>query len=285
MDVLHMPIMNYKEHEKKIYNQIIKRANRYLFWDNTPVYKVYFILGCLMKLPDNRRSTYEEKFADGIGDYLETTTKVKCKEKIQNVIDGILTLSKYQMDFDMDNIEKAMKEQKKLQETATPNKEEDIEKRPKVFISYSWDDKEHEEWVLKLAKELRSNNGIDVILDKWDMKLGKPLTHFMAHAVTDSDRVICVMTPNYKKKTENLDGGVGVEYSIITAEIQKDIKTEKFIPLFRSGEDVPVFLAGRDYIDMRDDSKYDEAIEELVRDIFNKPKYKKPELGAIPKLD
>ncbi len=284
MDVLHMPIMNYKEHEKKIYNQIIKRANRYLFWDNTPVYKVYFILGCLMKLPDNRRSTYEEKFADGIGDYLETTTKVKCKEKIQNVIDGILTLSKYQMDFDMDNIGKAMNEQKELQETATPNKE-DIEKRPKVFISYSWDDKEHEEWVLKLAKELRRNNGIDVILDKWDMKLGKPLTHFMAHAVTDSDRVICVMTPNYKKKTENLDGGVGVEYSIITAEIQKDIKTEKFIPLFRSGEDVPVFLAGRDYIDMRDDSKYDEAIEELVRDIFNKPKYKKPELGAIPKLD
>lgn len=285
MDVLHMPIMNYKEHEKKIYNQIIKRANRYLFWDNTPVYKVYFILGCLMKLPDNRRSTYEEKFADGIGDYLETTTKVKCKEKIQNVIDGILTLSKYQMDFDMDNIEKAMKEQKELQKTATPNKEEDIEKHPKVFISYSWDDKEHEEWVLKLAKELRSNNGIDVILDKWDMKLGKPLTHFMAHAVTDSDRVICVMTPNYKKKTENLDGGVGVEYSIITAEIQKDIKTEKFIPLFRSGEDVPTFLAGRDYIDMRDDSKYNDAIEELVRDIFGKPKYKKPELGAIPKLD
>ena len=159
------------------------------------------------------------------------------------------------------------------------------EVHPKVFISYSWDDKEHEEWVLKLAKELRSNNGIDVILDKWDMKLGKPLTHFMAHAVTDSDRVICVMTPNYKKKTENLDGGVGVEYSIITAEIQKDIQTEKFIPLFRSGEDVPTFLAGRDYIDMRDDSKYDEAIEELVRDIFNKPKYKKPELGAIPKLD
>lgn len=286
IDVLRMPIMNYKEHEKKIYNQIIRRANRYLFWDNTPVYKVYFIVGCLMKLPDDRRSSYEEKFADGIGDYIETTTKVKCKEKIQNVIEGILTLSKYQMDFDMENIEKAMKEQKEQQEknTASSDKEETM-KRPLVFISYSWDDKEHEDWVLKLAKDLRCNNGIDIILDKWDMKLGKPLTHFMSHAVTDSDRVICVMTPNYKKKTENLVGGVGVEYSIITAEIQKDIKTEKFIPLFRKGEEIPTFLAGRDYIDMRDDNKYGEAIEDLVRDIFNKPKYKKPELGAIPKLD
>ena len=43
----------------------------------------------------------------------------------------------------------------------------------------------------------------------------------MAHAVKDSDRVICVMTPNYKKKTDNLEGGVGVEYSIISAEIKK----------------------------------------------------------------
>lgn len=287
MDVLHMPIMNYKEHEKKIYNQIIKRDNRYLFWDNTPVYKVYFILGCLMKLPDNCRSTYEEKFADGIGDYLETTTKVKCKERIQDVIEGILTLSKYQMDFDKDNIEKATKEQKELQETATPNKEEDIEKRPKVFISYSWDDKEHEEWVLKLASDLRSKYGIDATLDKWEIGFGKLLPNFMEHAIKDSERVICVMTPNYKKKTVELQGGVGVEYAIMSAEIQKNIKTGKFIPLFRNGsiEDIPTFLAGRDYIDMRNDNKYDEAIEELVRNIFNKPKHKKPELGAIPQLD
>ena len=158
---------------------------------------------------------------------------------------------------------------------------------PKVFISYSWDDKEHEEWVLKLASDLRSKYGIDATLDKWEIGFGKLLPNFMEHAITDSERVICVMTPNYKKKTVELQGGVGVEYAVMSAEIQKNIKTGKFIPLFRNGsiEDIPTFLAGRDYIDMRDDSKYDEAIEELVRDIFDKPKYKKPELGAIPKLD
>ncbi len=159
------------------------------------------------------------------------------------------------------------------------------EVHPKVFISYSWDGETHENWVLKLATDLRCGNGIDVILDKWEMKLGKLLPDFMAHAVTDSDRVICVMTPNYKKKSDGLTGGVGLEYSIISAEIQKNVKTDKFIPLFRSGEDAPTFLAGRDFVDMRDDSKYSEAIEELVRDIFNKPKYKKPQIGAIPKLD
>lgn len=128
------------------------------------------------------------------------------------------------------------------------NTDEDHKKdeHPVVFISYSWDGKRHEDWVLELATDLQSKYGIEIILDKWEMKLGKLLPHFMEHAITDSQRVICVMTPNYKKKTENLAGGVGVEYSIISAEIQKDIKTEKFIPLFRQGEmnDIPIFFGG-----------------------------------------
>ena len=107
------------------------------------------------------------------------------------------------------------------------------EKRPLVFISYSWDDKMHEAWVLRLASDLCSKYGVDVILDKWEIKLGKHLPDFMATSVRKADRVICVLTPNYKKKSDGLTGGVGVEYSIISAEIQKDIRTEKFIPLYR----------------------------------------------------
>lgn len=162
------------------------------------------------------------------------------------------------------------------------------EKRPVVFISYSWDDTAHEVWVLQLADDMRTKYGIDVILDKWEVKLGKHLPDFMANSVKKADRVICVLTPNYKKKSDGLTGGVGVEYSIISAEIQKNIRTEKFIPLFKSGnivDDIPMFLEGRDFVDMRDEAKYNEKIEELVRDIWNKPKYKKPQLGEIPKFD
>lgn len=158
---------------------------------------------------------------------------------------------------------------------------------PVVFISYSWDDTNHEEWVLNLATRLQSEFGIEVILDKWELKLGKPLPHFMEHAITDSQRVICVMTPNYKKKTDKLSGGVGVEYSIISSEIQKDVITDKFIPLFRSGnmDDIPTFLAGRDFIDMRNNAEFDTKIKDLARDIWNEQKYKKPVLGAKPKFD
>ena len=110
------------------------------------------------------------------------------------------------------------------------NTSEINEDNPIVFISYSWDSQEHEDWIVNLATKL-CDNGVNAILDKWDLgPLGKPLPHFMENSISKSQRVICVMTPNYKKKTENLAGGVGYEYSIISAEIfTAGVNTSKFI--------------------------------------------------------
>jgi hypothetical protein len=168
--------------------------------------------------------------------------------------------------------------------------EDDNEEIPTVFISYSWDSIEHETWVLDLATKLRKN-GVNAILDKWDLgSLGKPLPHFMEKAIAKSKRVICIMTPNYKKKTESLAGGVGYEYSIISAEIfTDDINTTKFIPLFRNGTDsnaIPTILKGRKYVDMRDDSQFeDKFVHELLRDIHDEPKFKKPSMGKKPSFE
>ena len=157
----------------------------------------------------------------------------------------------------------------------------EMNRPPKVFISYSWDNQNHEEWVLKLAATLREN-GVDVILDKWELnRPGQLLPNFMERSIAESQRVICVMTPNYKKKTDQLTGGVGFEYSIITAELFSNIDTTKFIPLIRAGEDhdaIPVALRGRKYVDMRGS----ESTEELLRDIYKEPKYEKPPLGEKP---
>lgn len=167
---------------------------------------------------------------------------------------------------------------------------ENSQEAPKVFISYSWDNEEHEKWILELATKLREN-GVDAILDKWDLgPLGKPLPNFMETSISKSQRVICVMTPNYKKKTDNLAGGVGYEYSIISGEIfTDDINTSKFIPLFRNGTDadaIPTILKGRKYVDMRDDSKFeDKFFHELLRDIHNAPKFKRPLMGKKPTFD
>lgn len=163
-------------------------------------------------------------------------------------------------------------------------------KTPKVFISYTWDkdNPNHEIWVMKLATDLRKN-GVDAILDKFENRSGADLPHFMDASVRDADRVLCIITEKYTEKANDLIGGVGYEYRDMTAEMYEDVKTNKFIPILRKGsfnkESIPTALFGRVAIDMRDDSKYEEGLEEILRDLFNKPKYKKPPLGPAPNFD
>ncbi|MGH2509030.1 MAG: toll/interleukin-1 receptor domain-containing protein [Ktedonobacteraceae bacterium] len=56
---------------------------------------------------------------------------------------------------------------------------------PKLFISYSWSNAQHEQWVVELATNIRES-GIDVILDKWDLKEGHDAYAFMEQMVSDS---------------------------------------------------------------------------------------------------
>ena len=174
-------------------------------------------------------------------------------------------------------------EEKAFKEISNEKLSSNNENAPKVFISYSWDGKAHENWVLNLATKLREN-GIDAILDQWELELGKLIPNFMENSVTKSDRVICVITPNYNEKTINLHGGVGYEYSIISAEIMDKIDTQKFIPLLKEGDNecIPKSLKGRTYIDMRNDNSFEDRLEDLLRDIYKEPKNKKPPIRKKP---
>lgn len=162
------------------------------------------------------------------------------------------------------------------------------DKPPVVFISYSWDDNEHREWVTNLADRL-TKKGVDVIFDCWETGLGDLLPNFMEASIAKSNRVICVMTPNYKKKTERLEGGAGYEYSIIGGEMfSRGTNNTKFIPVLRVGTNqdaIPCVLLGRNYIDMRHDEEFDTKFDDLLRDIHNKPKNKKPPIGEKPNFE
>ena len=68
-------------------------------------------------------------------------------------------------------------------------------KAPRLFISYSHDDQAHKDWVLNLATRL-VNNGVDVILDQWNMALGGDLPRFMETGLVDADRVLAICSAN-----------------------------------------------------------------------------------------
>lgn len=160
------------------------------------------------------------------------------------------------------------------------------EKRKIIFISYSWDNQEHQEWVLNLAKDLISKYGINVILDQFELSAGNDLTYFMESSIEKAEKVLVVLTPNYKKKAEERKSGVGYETSMITQEIfESPVSKVKFIPVLRKGTIItsaPKFLKSKLYHQMNDDNLYMNKLYELSRIIYEKPLIEKPELGEIP---
>ena len=102
-----------------------------------------------------------------------------------------------------------------------------------AFISYSWDDESHKEWVRDLAARLRQD-GVEAILDQWEIHPGDQTTAFMEAAVRENDFVIiiCTPTPRYKERSDNRSGGVGYEGDIMTAEVLNTGNRRTFIPVF-----------------------------------------------------
>jgi hypothetical protein len=155
---------------------------------------------------------------------------------------------------------------------------------PKVFMSYSHDSEEHKEWVLQLATRLRSN-GVDVLLDRWNLKLGSDLAAFMEQGLSKSQRVICVCSETYVEKANRGKGGAGYEKQIISAEYLKDQNTNWVIPLIKNNnadKKTPIFLGTRQYVSFEDPALYEAKYEELLRDILDEPVLPIPPIGNNP---
>lgn len=154
---------------------------------------------------------------------------------------------------------------------------------PKVFISYSHDSLEHKKWVNDLASKMR-NNGIDSILDQWELMPGDDLPHFMETHLASSDYIVMVCTEKYVKKANEGKGGVGYEKMIITSSLLQNIDTNKIIPVIRQfgTSEIPTFLKTKLYINFSKGSDFEFAYDELIRTIHKSPILKKPEIGNNP---
>lgn len=160
----------------------------------------------------------------------------------------------------------------------------ETEQPPKVFFSYSHDSEVHKDWVLRLATRLRSN-GIDVVLDRWNLKLGNDLPYFMEQGLSKSSRVVCVCSEDYNNKANQGEGGVAYEKHILTAKLVKDVNTSWIIPLIRnnkSAEKLPTFLGAKYYISFENDSEYESKYEELLRELLDESILPLPPIGPNP---
>jgi len=140
---------------------------------------------------------------------------------------------------------------------------------PKAFISYSHDSPTHKEWVLDLASRLRED-GVETILDRWELEPGDQLPAFMERAVRENDFVLIICTPRYKERSDNRRGGVGFEEDVMTAEVLNAGNQKQFKPVLRCGkwdEAAPTWLIGKLYVDLTGDPYSEEQYQELLHSL------------------
>ncbi len=157
--------------------------------------------------------------------------------------------------------------------------------QPKVFISYSW---AIQEWVRDLANRLM-NDGVETKVDFWDLKKGQDKYTFMESMVNDEtiDYVLVVCDKTYVDKANKREGGVGDETVIISSELYGKSSQTKFLPLVLDKNDegkalVPTYIKSRIHFDFSDVDNYENAYEELLRLVYDKPLMPKPKLGSMP---
>lgn len=144
-------------------------------------------------------------------------------------------------------------------------------KSPKVFISYAWEN-DLKTWVLEFATRLRSD-GVNAILDQWETVPGDELPEFMEKSVRESDFVVFICTPTYKRKSDRRKGGVGYEGHIITGEIFQKNNHRKFIPVLRKGKWAtasPSWAISKLFIDFRGEPYSEASYQQLLNTLLGK---------------
>lgn len=161
---------------------------------------------------------------------------------------------------------------------------------PRTFISYSWSSPTHESWVLALAERLMQD-GVEVLLDKWDLKPGQDAQVFMEQMVSAPSvtKVLMICDRTYVEKANVRTGGVGTESQIISPKLYEDNSATqtKFAAVCTALDAdgkayVPIFYSGRIYFDFTSPDRAEIQYDELLRWLLDKPRYIKPALGSVP---
>ncbi|HMR89128.1 MAG TPA: toll/interleukin-1 receptor domain-containing protein [Saprospiraceae bacterium] len=163
-----------------------------------------------------------------------------------------------------------------------------IERNPIVFISYSHDNREHQERVFNLSNKLRSE-GIDCILDQYEDSPEEGWPRWMQKNIKNADFVLSVCTETYYNRVmgyEEKGKGHGVTWEghLIYQELyHQGTLNKRFIPvIFSEGSNnvIPDPLKGSTFYNVDDEDQYD-ALYWRLRGV----KKSKPRLGKLRELE
>jgi hypothetical protein len=138
---------------------------------------------------------------------------------------------------------------------------------PIAFLSYKWSEAD-EKWVRRLAKRLRSL-GINALFDGWEIRPGDSITEFIARGIGSAGSVVLVVTPEAVNKIDNLP--VDGNYLAFESELSTALRVQgklRLIPVLLRGNELPIRLTSRRYIDFRDKDLFNNSTWMLAKTIL-----------------
>jgi hypothetical protein len=147
----------------------------------------------------------------------------------------------------------------------------DNEVKPaEVFVSYAWGDLDHEQKVLEFTNFLREK-GFNAEMDKMISQRETTINFTkMMYTAMQYDKVVVVLSTNYKIKADSFEGGVGAEYALLINDIQENPKKYILVSFDGFSEHIiPFGLKGNEIVDL---SKAD-GDEKLFRKLMGQEKF------------
>jgi TIR domain len=155
---------------------------------------------------------------------------------------------------------------------------------PLVFVSYSHDSREHQDWVRKVFVSGLIGRGVNARMDVHELSYGDRIDAFMEDFLGRCDHVAVICTPNYAERSAGDVGGVGYEKQLIRRFIDAVDPSRKVIPVLRAGDAnaVPAYLGSRLYADMRSDENTAALLDEVATVLYGLRVHEAPPIAAPP---
>lgn len=131
----------------------------------------------------------------------------------------------------------------------------------KVFVTYAWENEEHNDTVISFVNFLREK-GYDATIDrkKSQEETAINFNQMMVDGIRNADKVIVILSPKYKERADHTKGGVGFEFSIILEQLKGTNNKFIFVSFGKSDykEITPIAIGGREILDLKkEQDEYD----------------------------
>ncbi len=146
-----------------------------------------------------------------------------------------------------------------------------------VFVSYCWENEGYKEKVISFINFLREIGfAADMDIKFMQEESSADFNRLMHKGIMKYDKVVVLLSDNYKSKAESFDGGVGKEYRFILNDIEKQPTKYILASFFELNKKVmekicPVEFSGREIVDLPKDERNN--FEKLFGKLTESQKY------------